>query len=83
VGGIVSLLLIGAIIIALFFLVFAGVHWITSGGDKAKIESARSTLIAAVVGLVISLSAFMILNLVLNFVTGQGLSGLTIPRLID
>lgn len=83
VGAIVNVLLIIAILISLFFLIMAGIRWMTSGGDQAKIGAARSQIIAALIGLVIAVSAFAIVNFVLGFITGQGLSGLKIPRLID
>lgn len=75
-GIIYSLIL--AAIIALFFLVFGGFKWITSGGDKSKIDSARQTLVAAVIGLVLTFLSFFILSLVLQFF-GLGFENLDIP----
>lgn len=83
VGTIVQLILVLGIIIALFFLVWGGVQWISSGGDKAKISAARSRIIAALIGLVIGFLAFAIVNFVLYFFTGQNISGMSVPRLID
>jgi len=40
-------------IIALIYLLKGSMGWITSGGDKEKIEKARQTLTNAVIGLVI------------------------------
>lgn len=81
VGSVIQILLIIAIIVSLFFFVWGGVRWIMSGGDKAKVEQARSGIIASLVGLAISLLAFFILNLILVFFTGQGLSVLQLPKL--
>src|SRR5438105_3470121 len=61
----VTVLLIVAVLISLFFLIWGGIRWITSGGDKAKVAEARSHIIAAIVGLVIAFLAFFILTLVL------------------
>ena len=83
IGTVVQVLLIIAIILCLFFLIYGGIRWITSGGDKGQIAQARATLTAAVVGLIISLLAFFILNIVLLVVTGKGLSTLTIPTLLQ
>ena len=83
VGTVVQVLLLIAILASLFFIIFGGIRWMTSGGDNGKISSARSTIIAAVVGLVISLAAFFILNLFVTFFTGQSFTTFTIPRLID
>ena len=82
VGAVVQVLLIIAVISSLFFLVWGGVRWITSGGDKGQIAQARATIIAAIVGLIIALLAFFILNIVLTVITGQGLTTLSIPTLL-
>lgn len=59
-------MLLGALLVFLQ-LILAGFYWITSGGDKGKVDSARQRLIAAVVGLIILASSFAILTLGLNF----------------
>ena len=80
IGAAVEFILIIAVIIALFFLIWGGVRWITSGGDKAKVESARGTIIAAIIGLVIAFLAFFILSLALSFF-GLSLTNLTLPKI--
>jgi amino acid transporter len=55
-----------ATLVALFFLILGGIRWITSGGDKAKVDTARSTIIAAIVGLIIVFLSYFVLNLVLG-----------------
>jgi len=82
IGTVIQVLLIIAILTCLFFLIWGGIRWITSGGDKGRIAQARGTIIAAVVGLIISLAAFFILNVILIFVTGQGISTMSIPTLL-
>jgi hypothetical protein len=83
VGVIIQWILIIAILSSAFFLIWGGIRWISSGGDKGKIDSARGMLTAAIVGLIISLLAFFILNIVLAVITGQGLSNLSIPTLLQ
>jgi Type IV secretion system pilin len=82
VGTIIQVLLIIAIILCLIYLIWGGVRYIMSGGDKGKVDQARSTLTAAIIGLVISLLAFFIVSLILNVFTGQGLTTLTLPKLL-
>ncbi len=55
-------LLIAAVIIALFFLLYGGGNYIMSQGDKTKIESARRTIIFAIVGLLVVLLSFFIVS---------------------
>lgn len=83
VGAVIQLLLVLAIILSLLFLIYGGVRYISSGGDKGKIDQARGTLTAAVVGLIISLLAFFVVSIVLVIITGQGLSTLTLPTLLQ
>ena len=82
VGAIIQIIIILAAVAALGFLVWGGVKWITSGGDRGKIEQARGTIIAAIVGLIIALAAFFIVIVVLQIFTGQGLGSLGFPKLV-
>ena len=82
VQGVITILLILAVVVALFFLVWGGVRWTMSGGDQAKVQAARSSIIAAIVGLVIAFLAFFIVSFVLSFFTGQGLGNFAIPTLV-
>lgn len=79
-SSIITIVLIAAAIIALFFLIYGGIRWITSGGDKAKVESARNTIIAAIIGLVVALLAFFIITIVLGLF-GLSLANLTLPKI--
>jgi len=70
-----------SILASLFFIVLGAIRWITSGGEQAKVASARSTILAALIGLVIALLAFFIVSYLLYFFTGQGLGSFQLPRL--
>lgn len=78
IGFVVTLAFIIAILVALFFLIWGGIKWITSGGDKGGVESARNQIVAAVIGLIIVFLAFFILNLVLQLF-GLSLFNLQVP----
>lgn len=83
VGSIVQLLIIIAITLSVIFLIIGGIRWIMSGGDKAKVEQAKSAVTAAIVGLLLSLLAYGIVNVVLYLMGGDlDLNNLTIPRLV-
>jgi cytochrome bd-type quinol oxidase subunit 2 len=47
-----------------FMIVLGGIKWMTSGGDKEKLEGARKQITSAVVGLVVFLLIFAIINLI-------------------
>jgi hypothetical protein len=63
----VGTMLIIAALLAFFFLILGGIQWITSGGDKAGMESARNKITHAIVGLIIVGAAWAIMLLVQQF----------------
>lgn len=80
VGSVITFAFIIAIIIALAYLVYGGIKWILSEGDKGKVEESRNHVIAAVIGLVVVFMSYFILNIVLGFfVKGATLNNLTLP----
>lgn len=62
-----ALILVG--IAAVIFIIISGIKFITSSGDPKRLEGARHTLTYAIVGLLVVLSAFAIVNVV-SIVTG-------------
>ena len=62
-----TLLLIGVVLLALTFLIWGGIQWTTSGGDKQKIQQARLRITFAIVGLIVSFLAFFIVSAVGTF----------------
>lgn len=53
---------VGVLFLAL--IVFAGVSWMTAGGNDQKIEKAKSLIINAAIGLLIVLSAYAITSFI-------------------
>jgi len=82
VGGIIAILLAIVTIGSLAVLIWGAIQWISSGGDKAKVEAARNTIIAAVVGLVIAFLAFAIVNVILFIFTGNSIGSFNLPKLV-
>lgn len=54
--------------IAAFFILYGGFLFITSGSSSSGVEKARHTILNAVIGLAIALSAVAILNLIYGVV---------------
>jgi type IV secretory pathway VirB2 component (pilin) len=50
--------------IALFFILYGGFLFITGGGNASQVEKARKSIFNAVIGLVISMGAIAITNLI-------------------
>ena len=53
-------------IIAVVMIIYAGFQWLTAGGNEDKVSSAKKIISAAVVGLIIILLAWAIVNFVLR-----------------
>ena len=79
ISAIIILVLIIAALIFFFMLVWGGIRYITSGGDKAQTEAARGQITAALIGLVIVFAAWAIINLV-NLFFGINILQLNIPN---
>lgn len=64
--------LVGAI--AVLFIIYAGILYVTSSGNKERIEQAKQTLTYAVIGLVVIVLAGVIVSLVTGLPTSFGLT---------
>src|SRR3990167_8869616 len=53
--------------LSLAFIIIAGIKFVTSGGDPKKLASASSTLTYAIIGLAVTILAFVILRIVQFF----------------
>jgi len=60
-------LFIVAFVLALIFLIWGGIQWTMSGGDKEGIQKARLKLTYAIIGLVVTTLAFFIVNIISGF----------------
>jgi len=82
ISAVVGTLLILAALMAFLFLILGGLQWITSGGDKGAMETARNKITHAIVGLIIVGAAWAIMVLVQNFlgVSIIGSQGINLPK---
>ncbi|PIR64185.1 MAG: hypothetical protein COU64_00515 [Candidatus Pacebacteria bacterium CG10_big_fil_rev_8_21_14_0_10_40_26] len=62
-----------AALLVFMYLIWGGIEWITSGGDKGKTESARNKITAAVLGLIVLAASYAILLIALNFIGFENL----------
>lgn len=63
----VGLAFLVGVLIFFFIMITGAIQWITSGGDKTGIESARGKITNAIVGVVILLSLFALLKVIEDF----------------
>ena len=79
--GLVNFGLIVGAVIFLFMLLLGAIQWISSGGDKANVEAARSRLTTALIGLVLLFAVFAIINVIDTFF-GTEILRLDIPSIV-
>lgn len=63
---VVNVLLWAVGILSVIMIIFSGFRYITSAGDASKAKSAQSTLTYSVVGLIVAIMAYAIVNMVIN-----------------
>lgn len=66
-SSILNVVMLVAALLVFAYMIWGGIEWITSGGDKSKAESARNKLTAAIIGLVIIAASYAVVTLVVQF----------------
>jgi TRAP-type C4-dicarboxylate transport system permease small subunit len=64
--NIVNILLYALGAVAVVMIVIGGIKYTTSNGDSSAISSAKNTILYAVIGLVVALLAYAIVNFVIS-----------------
>lgn len=67
ISGFIGAFLIFSFIVAFMYLMLGGFNWITSGGDKTKLQAARDEITNAIIGLVVVSAVWAIMTLVGGF----------------
>jgi Type IV secretion system pilin len=65
----VMLFLIGAI--SVIMLILGGVRYVLSGGEQAKVAEAKNTILYAVIGVVVAILAYAVVNFVVSSFSAQ------------
>jgi len=61
-------------VLAVIAFVISGILYLTAAGDEEQIERAKSTMMFAIIGLVIALVGLVVVNAVAGITGGQGAS---------
>ncbi len=66
----VLLFIIGAV--SVIMLIIGGIRYVVSGGDSGAVTSAKNTILYAVVGIIVAILAYALVNFVISsFAAGQ------------
>lgn len=67
---VINAVLVIAGVVAVIFLIVGGYRYITSAGNAESAEAGRTTVLNAIIGLVIIFAAFLIVNFVVDRIIG-------------
>ena len=87
-SGIFQALMVIGLVLVLFYFIWGAFDWITSAGEKGKLESARNKMMHAAIGIIIlssTVALFMIVQYFLGIDVirfGNPLGGYTPPSCI-
>jgi hypothetical protein len=70
VSTIINVLLFVVGILSVVMLIYGGIKYSISAGDAAKVTSAKNTIMYAIVGLVVAILAYAIVNFVVGNIAG-------------
>lgn len=65
-------------VVAVFLIIYSGFQYVTSSGDKEKVDNARKRLTYAIIGLVFIILSYLIIVFISQF-TGVGIDQLSSP----
>jgi len=60
----IALYIIGAV--SVLMLIYGGIRYTVSGGDTAAVTAAKNTILYAIIGIVVALLAFAVVNFVIG-----------------
>lgn len=64
----INLVFLGGILFAIILIIYSGIQWTLSGGDKEKIASARNRITFIIIGLIVIILAFVIVKAILTLI---------------
>ena len=72
---ITSVLLFAIGAISVIMIIIGGLRYIISGGNSATVTAAKNTILYAIVGLIVALLAYAVVNFVLTSFSADGFGG--------
>ncbi|MFC1789901.1 hypothetical protein ACFLZP_00235 [Patescibacteria group bacterium] len=78
----ISAILVGGVLGSFLFLIVGAYNWITSGGDKVKTQQAKLKVTHAIIGLMILVFLFAIIELI-GYIFGVNLLEMAVPSVVS
>jgi hypothetical protein len=80
IANVLSVAITGIGLAGFIMLIIGGFRYLASGGNSKGAETAKNTITFAVIGLVVALSSFVILNLIAEFTGVKTILDFVIPE---
>lgn len=64
------------VVLGVLMMVYGGFQWITAGGRSSKVEEGRRVILGTLIGMIVSFSAYIIMNFTISAITGTTSRGL-------
>ena len=58
-------------VVSVVMLIWGGLRYVISGGDSKKVTDAKNTILYAIIGLIVAILAYAIVNFILNAIGGE------------
>lgn len=71
----INMMLFAVGILSVIMLIYGGLRYILSNGDSKKVDAAKNTILYAIVGLIIALLSYAIINFIISLFTTGGTGG--------
>lgn len=71
---VINLMLFIVGVLAVIMLIWGGIRYVISGGDATKVKDAKNTILYAIVGLIVAILGYAVVNWVIS-VVGAGAGG--------
>lgn len=71
---VINLMLFIVGVLAVIMLIWGGIRYVISGGDATKVKDAKNTILYAIVGLIVAILGYAVVNWVIS-VVGAGADG--------
>lgn len=68
---VINFLLFFVGVVSVIMIIYGGIQYTTSAGDSGKVTSAKNTILYAIVGLIVSILAYAIVNFVTTTFLGN------------
>lgn len=77
-SSIIGGIMVVAVLLVFFYLIWGAIEWITAGGDQSKIQKGRDKIVQSIIGIIVlasTLAIFSVLQVFLGIEIIGGLGG--------